>query len=113
MKGGRTAPRDAVLVPMRLFQLGSFNEGGADCPPRPGKGLTHGRPPLASMKGGRTAPRDSRNSAAAVFWQLASMKGGRTAPRDDFIRLGIAMELRASMKGGRTAPRDCPPFFTG
>ena len=35
MKGGRTAPRNYGAI-SRVFELRlSFNEGGADCPPKP------------------------------------------------------------------------------
>ena len=34
MKGGRTAPRKIRVVPAMARQQTSFNEGGADCPPK-------------------------------------------------------------------------------
>ena len=34
MKGGRTAPRNLPDVHVRQLQQRSFNEGGADCPPK-------------------------------------------------------------------------------
>ena len=35
MKGGRTAPRDHGYNHPVYLCLPHFNEGGADCPPRP------------------------------------------------------------------------------
>ena len=37
MKGGRTAPRNWHLFDFAVALCSSFNEGGADCPPKPGK----------------------------------------------------------------------------
>ena len=34
MKGGRTAPRDPLDEIQNILTNASFNEGGADCPPR-------------------------------------------------------------------------------
>ena len=33
MKGGRTAPRDVIACDVPCETYGYFNEGGADCPP--------------------------------------------------------------------------------
>ena len=35
MKGGRTAPRNYLGKPRRHIAQVVFNEGGADCPPKP------------------------------------------------------------------------------
>ena len=35
MKGGRTAPRDHPPILALKPKIPRFNEGGADCPPRP------------------------------------------------------------------------------
>ena len=107
MKGGRTAPRDLERTAAQRPTTLGFNEGGADCPPRP-----FYRPPetadsSASMKGGRTAPRDEAEHSGEHITNTASMKGGRTAPRDPIGTRRTAAQCRASMKGGRTAPRDC------
>ena len=35
MKGGRTAPRNRFCAVNTANWITSFNEGGADCPPKP------------------------------------------------------------------------------
>ena len=35
MKGGRTAPRNRAVLGGNGMCMSSFNEGGADCPPKP------------------------------------------------------------------------------
>ena len=58
MKGGRTAPRNAGRGDSLFGYFATFNEGGADCPPKPEicDALEDDWGP--SMKGGRTAPRN-------------------------------------------------------
>ena len=34
MKGGRTAPRNSYVGGVSASDIQSFNEGGADCPPK-------------------------------------------------------------------------------
>ena len=58
MKGGRTAPRDSEGCRAGRGSEQRFNEGGADCPPRPACLCAVEYARGASMKGGRTAPRD-------------------------------------------------------
>ena len=60
----------------------SFNEGGADCPPKPHTPIQDRDKERASMKGGRTAPRNSTKERTENMTIIASMKGGRTAPRN-------------------------------
>ena len=59
MKGGRTAPRNWQHETTAQQRFYRFNEGGADCPPKPYGALVGvGDIGQASMKGGRTAPRN-------------------------------------------------------
>ena len=67
MKGGRTAPRNPIASIFPQGILRRFNEGGADCPPKPlatSYQSASGYP--ASMKGGRTAPRNSLSPCGSV-----------------------------------------------
>ena len=82
MKGGRTAPRNGESHGDLLRGLQNFNEGGADCPPKPSCLPVVPSKAPTSMKGGRTAPRNCYIHLLDTWLQPTSMKGGRTAPRN-------------------------------
>ena len=108
MKGGRTAPRNLQSSLCLCSRIACFNEGGADCPPKPvsplGDWLSFG----CFNEGGADCPPKLEQWSGSnwVAMDSASMKGGRTAPRNHYLICACPRFLIASMKGGRTAPRN-------
>ena len=81
MKGGRTAPRNARHGHGRPTRRAGFNEGGADCPPKPeGRSACAAPCAAASMKGGRTAPRNTKMAKKAETSMTSFNEGGADCP---------------------------------
>ena len=56
MKGGRTAPRNGHRTDGGCAVCGCFNEGGADCPPKPSAGYQHKLIRIRFNEGGADCP---------------------------------------------------------
>ena len=79
MKGGRTAPRNFSIA-TRLPQIQSFNEGGADCPPKHPQG-ERPKPPLPCFnEGGADCPPKPDLTETAAIGAICFNEGGADCP---------------------------------